>query len=149
MLEAFREKAGIIAEIADGNLDQNPGLLSEDDTLGHSLITMVNSLNELLGPGGSFRASGKGGGCPGFRCQCFFVPGCNRAGRYHGGSLFGFNGNKAVSSRSAPGVSAKPENWQQRVSALLPTVPGLWRINGQHERYFRGFGKHPQDCKGY
>ena len=49
MLEAFREKAGIIAEIADGNLDQNPGLLSEDDTLGHSLITMVNSLNELLG----------------------------------------------------------------------------------------------------
>ncbi len=49
MLDAFREKAGVIAAIADGNLDQNPGLLSEDDTLGHSLITMVNSLNELLG----------------------------------------------------------------------------------------------------
>ncbi len=49
MLDAFREKAGIIAEIAEGNLNQNPTLLSDDDTLGHSLITMVNSLNELLG----------------------------------------------------------------------------------------------------
>jgi len=48
MVESFRYKAGVIETIASGDLTQNIVKASEEDQLGHSLIQMNDSLNDLL-----------------------------------------------------------------------------------------------------
>ena len=49
MLESLQYKAGLAERIAKGDLTVDVELASEDDGLGKSLTTMVDSLNDILG----------------------------------------------------------------------------------------------------
>jgi len=49
MLASLQYKAGLLEEISQGNLTVDVELASEQDGLGKSLVTMVASLNDILG----------------------------------------------------------------------------------------------------
>jgi len=49
MLASLKYKADIIEKISKGDLAVDPQLASSDDGLGKSLVTMVDSLNDILG----------------------------------------------------------------------------------------------------